>query len=529
MGANLLSYNIIILSTILIMLAGCSASGRQIVFVTATPSGSYQDAPGAGGGQSSTIPTPQLLDPTSAPRPDFVPTPNPTRPNVIDPSEDQVHVVSFGETLSQIATAYGVSVESILEANALPNGDVLLVGQTLVIPLGVQVQGTSFKTIPDSELVLSPSLINFDTAEYLRGTNSFLERYAEELDGVLWTGADIVDRVALEQSLNPRLLLALLEHESQWLSNYDVTREAAQYPLRYIEKPDQVYGLYRQLDWAGKMLQTGYYGWKLRGLSATLLADGKRAALDPGINAGTAGVQMLLSQTRTYEDWRVATEHTGLYATYARLFGDPFENAVEPLVPSDLSQPDLEFPWAEGETWYYTGGPHGGWGSGSAFAALDFVPSEEINGCELPGEFARAVADGVIARSEYGIVVLDLDGDGFEGTGWTIFYLHMSSEKRAVKEGQKVRVGDKIALPSCEGGVSFASHLHIARRYNGEWISADCSDCLLTEYASPQLRFGEWLTYRFEREYDGSLVRGDDYREACACRAPFNTFNPWDR
>jgi hypothetical protein len=32
-----------------------------------------------------------------------------------------------------------------------------------------------------------------------------------------------------------------------------------------------------------------------------------------------------------------------------------------------------------------------------------------------------------------------------------------------------------------------------------------------------------WTVYTFGREYDGSLVRGDEYREACACRADFNT------
>jgi murein DD-endopeptidase MepM/ murein hydrolase activator NlpD len=132
------------------------------------------------------------------------------------------------------------------------------------------------------------------------------------------------------------------------------------------------------------------------------------------------------------------------------------------------------------------------------------------------------VAPGVIARSEYGIVILDLDFDGFEGTGWTIFYLHIASEERAVVEGQRVERGDLIGHPSCEGGVSYATHVHLARRYNGEWIAADCTQCPLVAPA-PQLNLDGWLCYGLGREYDGAFINGDEYREACQCREPINT------
>ena len=41
------------------------------------------------------------------------------------------------------------------------------------------------------------------------------------------------------------------------------------------------------------------------------------------------------------------------------LFGDPFAHAVEPITPPDLTQPILTLPFAQGEEWVYTGGPHG--------------------------------------------------------------------------------------------------------------------------------------------------------------------------
>jgi LasA protease len=504
---------------ILLAVIACGPTGSYVVLVTATPSSGEI----GGGGSSEATPVPPLrtLDPDHAPTPTFIPTPNPTRSAVVDPTEEQIHIVQRGDTLSAIAEWYGVTVESIVEVNDIPDINVLEVGQALIIPTAIQTTGPDFKIIPDSELVYGPALRDFDVAAFLAGRDCYLNIYSEEIDEQTWTGIEIVERVALEQSLNPRLLLALLEYESQWISQTSVADTAAFYPLNYTERPDEIYGLYRQLGWAGKMLQTGYYGWRQRGLTATLLADGTRVGLHPTLNAGTAGVQMLLSQTRNLEEWLVATQHTGLFVTYVSLFGDPFQYAVEPLIPPDLSQPPMSLPWPEGETWYYTGGPHGGWGTGSAWAALDFVPPEVTEGCEIYTEYAAAVADGVIARSEMGIVILDLDGDGFEGTGWTVFYLHLSSEGRAVVEGQKVKQGDPIGHPSCEGGVSFSSHLHIARRYNGEWIAADCTACPL-EAPAPQMVLDGWLVYTYGYEYDGSMTKGEEFREACTCREDFN-------
>ncbi len=45
-------------------------------------------------------------------------------------------VVGDGETLWDIAQTYGVSVDAIVEANALPNGDLIRPGQRLVLPYG---------------------------------------------------------------------------------------------------------------------------------------------------------------------------------------------------------------------------------------------------------------------------------------------------------------------------------------------------------------------------------------------------------
>ena len=123
-------------------------------------------------------------------------------------------------------------------------------------------------------------------------------------------------------------------------------------------------------------------------------------------------------------------------------------------------------------TWAFTGGPHGGWDDGSAWAALDFAPVTELTGCFSSDNWVTAVTDGIIVRTGDGRVVQDIDGDGLEQTGWVVLYMHVEARER-IEPGTRVRAGQRIGHPSCEGGLSNATHLHLARKYNGEWIAAD--------------------------------------------------------
>ncbi len=81
------------------------------------------------------VPTPT---PTATPRPTPVPSPTPTltpRPTATPtPTPQLTYVVRPGDTLKDIAAAYGVSVEELMRANGITDGDRLPVGQVLVIP-----------------------------------------------------------------------------------------------------------------------------------------------------------------------------------------------------------------------------------------------------------------------------------------------------------------------------------------------------------------------------------------------------------
>jgi len=47
---------------------------------------------------------------------------------------ETVHVVQWGETLSLIASRYGVTVDALMAANGLSDPNFVFVGQRLIIP-----------------------------------------------------------------------------------------------------------------------------------------------------------------------------------------------------------------------------------------------------------------------------------------------------------------------------------------------------------------------------------------------------------
>lgn len=432
-------------------------------------------------------------------------TPTPDAPHVIptirlDPYD---YTVQEGESLATIGQKYNVAPLTIAEANQLPDPNALSVGQALVIPAPTPSgSAPDLKIIPDAELVYSPSAIGFDIAAFIEAHDGYLKSYTEVVDGVTLDAGQIIYRVAVENSVNPRILIAALEYVGGWVTHPHPDELAQIYPLGYYD--ERKTGLYKQLSWAANELNRGFYLHQVNGLAAFLLPDGEMIPLDKTTNSGTVGVQYLASQIYTKEDWLTAISGNGMMQVYQDFFGYPFDYSLEGLIPSDLKQPLMALPFEPETVWSFTGGPHGGWGDGSAWAAIDFAPPGEPMGCTLSSAWAVAVAEGDILYADQGAVILDVDGDGLLQTGWTVLYLHVDSEDR-VKPGTHVLAGDRIGHPSCEGGLSSATHLHVARRYNGMWISAD---------GNLPFELDGWVSSGTGTIYDGFLKRGGRVLEA---------------
>lgn len=403
----------------------------------------------------------------------FLPATRPPGQPIVSPTPDTAHImptlrsepvsytVQFNDSLSAIARKYGVDLNAVMNANQINNANYLEVGQVLTIPtVDPNLEPADFKIIPDSELVFGPTSIGFDI-------NSFLNKYGGYLSTMENSGS-VVMQVAKDYSVNPRILLSLLEYQTGWVTSANKDLDNSKPAPTDAWKTS----LFTVLSRTANSLNMGYYDWRANQLSYYVLSDGSYIPTSATINAGTAAVQYWASDRYGKTQWQKTVSEDGVFTTYKNFFGYPFDYSFDPLIPENLSQPDMILPFQQGVAWSFTGGPHPAWGDGAAWSALDFAPPGSPMGCAVSGDWVTAVADGLIVRTEFGAVIQDLDGDGYEQSGWVVLYMHMSTWER-VEPGTFVEKGALIGHASCEGGISSGSHLHIARRYNGEWIDAD--------------------------------------------------------
>jgi LysM repeat protein len=506
---------VFLLALLTVVAIACSQDTTPRIYVTATvqlvPSGEPTL-------RNPFKPTPTPFGPTATP---IQPTPNPTYP----PRNQNVnYTVQAGDTLAVIAQLFGTTVEGIVALNAgLDMNAVINVGQVLTLPGRPSQTTPNFKIIPDSELVYSEKPSQFDVGAYIRFQPGFIRVHSENVAGRFMSATDIVEFVSKSTSVSPRLLMALLEYRGGWISNPVPDATRMDFPMGLMNQEcTNLKGLFNQLNCAANLLNAAYYGFKQRGLIAIQFMDRSRMAYAPELNPGSVAMQYFLSRSVDRATWEQQISPQGFFTTYMSMFGDPFGNALEPLVPADLKSPEFRLPFQQGETWYLTSGPHGGWDNNTGWAAIDFAPPkppDELVAAQgftyVSPAFVTAIASGLIVRSNDGVVVLDLDMDGNEHTGWTIVYLHVAAQDR-IQAGTAVQAGQPIGHPSCEGFYlnCVATHIHISRRYNGEWIPADCWACAPGVAAPPFVMSGWVIKGYANRVYQGWLEKDGQVRRA---------------
>ena len=217
----------------------------------------------------SLTPLPSLPTELPVEAPQLSPTPN--APRKLPPlrNESVNYTVQPGDSLGPIAQRYLVSVNDIVNENNLSEPDLLEINQILVIPPPKPIgTGTDFIILPDSELVYSPGSMEIDAAAFIRDHGGYLANYEEEVDDITLTGIQIVERVAKEFSVNPRMLIAVLQYQSRWVTDRDPDESTMVYPIG-IYSPWRE-GLYKQLAWAANNLNRGYYLWRVNTIRRVL-------------------------------------------------------------------------------------------------------------------------------------------------------------------------------------------------------------------------------------------------------------------
>lgn len=485
---KMLRYFITVLTIAVLTLTSCTLASPQ-TGVVATPTKAEAGA---------------MVDSAS------MPTPLPSRP-AYAPGELVDYTAQTGDSVPALARRFNTTTGEILAANPQIPRDATTMppGMPMKIPIYYRaLWGSPFQIIPDHAFVNGPTHTGFNTAAFVSSQPGWLKNYRAYVAGENRSGADLVDYIATNYSISPRLLLAILEYQGGALSLSEppVKKNLLGLQRIYWETP------YLQLVLAANLLNNGYYGWRIGSLLEFDDAEGILRRPDPWQNAGSVALQYYFSRMFAGDEYARATSSEGLSLTYKNLFGDPWDEELV-LIPGSLQQPEMLLPFPADQTWSYTGGPHTGWGTGEPFSAVDFAPPSEQSGCvpAKPENYATAVADGLVVRSSVEGVALDLDRDGNERTGWVVYYLHLATGQRAPL-GADLKAGDKIGYPSCEGGRSTGTHVHVARKYNGEWIVADS--------ALPFILSG-WTAHNGSEAYQGTLTKGSAVVIACECGDAF--------
>ncbi len=199
------------------------------------------------------LPTPTLAAPTGdVPTAETAPTPDPAAPFI-----PQIHTVQDGENMTYIATTYGVTVEEILAINNLANGDLLQVGQELIIPGGTgEAVATAYTITPGDTLAAIAAQFNTSLTEVM-ATNRLIHADPPLLSGqtvpvISRTGSAAVQPVTGRPYLvqpGDTLLLVALAHDTTpaaLAQANDLTPQSPIFPGQRLRVPDES-AVYRDL------------------------------------------------------------------------------------------------------------------------------------------------------------------------------------------------------------------------------------------------------------------------------------------
>src|SRR5215216_6430285 len=296
-----------------------------------------------------------------------------------------LYYAQSGDGLSAVAKRFGVEISEITSPKVFPENGLLDVGTLLIIPdrRDETVQYVpALQLIPDNEIVFSATALDFDVSGYVNEAGGYLSTYREYLGSTGWTsGADGIERTAYENSVNPRLLLAILDYEAHWIRGTPENKFRTEYPLGYENFRNK--GMFLQLAWGVNQLSRGYYGWRMGTITELNFSNGTKLKLDSTLNAGTVALMYFFSRQHSLNEWlRIMDQTSGFASYYQNMFGDAWARADQmgPIFPPGINQPEMILPFDTNSPWAYTGGPHGAWEHDGPLAALDFAPAADKTG-----------------------------------------------------------------------------------------------------------------------------------------------------
>jgi murein DD-endopeptidase MepM/ murein hydrolase activator NlpD len=275
-------------------------------------------------------------------------------------------------------------------------------------------------------------------------------------------------------SLNPKVLLALLEVQNGLLSNANATPDQLAWAMNYRGEKGNRRGLSAQVRWATREIVHAKHDYPAR--VPFTFSDKSTAAPSADITLSEYAIGRVLAATTTPD--RLPKLLAAFRETYTRLFGDPRP------APQGWPAPAAPFlwwplPWPAQVTSFFD---HGGpflmrnaadgvvtyWGRREIDLAFAYNGHDGWDYAAAPPTLALAAADGDVVFAGNAddncatrAVVLD------HRNGYRTLYWHLA--RVDVKIGDSVTRGQQVGMVG-ESGCARGPHLHFGVQYLGRNI-----------------------------------------------------------
>lgn len=343
------------------------------------------------------------------------------------------------------------------------------IGSDLSADSGLPQNSDTIETmLADGQFVYGPNVGNFD-----------LEAFLHEQQSLLINKATVIHDKASYYSINPRVLLALIEMQTG-----SVSGDVSSAELNNLFYPAEGKRFDEQLEDLAETLATLFYARLYSRQDTTntiiILRDEESRTLSNDVNAATYALVGTLGPTVDALQFDLITTtsaQASFYQTYKRLFpnSDPLDNSNNIMAPTAPPSDLLKLPFSSGDSWIFSGGPHGDGGCNDyPYSSIDFSPN--VPQCTIPTDrWITSPADADVFDVACGgcSVVLSFRNSG----GWEGRFYHVANP--AVNKGGFVakdgRIGNPSQKPSCSGdcgscdGSATGVHLHFALKFNGKY------------------------------------------------------------
>jgi murein DD-endopeptidase MepM/ murein hydrolase activator NlpD len=311
--------------------------------------------------------------------------------------------------------------------------------------------------------------------------------------------AEVLVRLSTLYSLNPKILLALLEQQSSLISTAQPTEEHIHYALGFADRE----GLYPQFRQAAIELRLGMRDYALHAadgsLPALVFADGSQQAVQADISLPRYALARVFAQTTTPD--QLAAKLDAFLQTYRRLFDDPrmpptdWPAPAEPFLRLPMEHPFRVTSFFDHNTplLHEDGDLLSFWGMAEAE-----LPYDGHTGWD----YALTQADRVLAAADGTVVFAGNSHDGCKtparaviidhANGYRTLYWHLNT--LAVETGQIVEQGTVLGFAG-ESGCSYGPHLHFQVQYLGRDVDPYgwCADGADAWAENPAGQVSTWL------------------------------------